>query len=143
MEEKLCGRCKGKIDRDARALDELNINVKDMRAVFDLVDTDHGGTIDCDELYVLLRMRGMQITKLRVKSMIRAYSTDGDDELDFQEFCALMAGASGGSTESLTRHMVKKMSEVEEGREDGEMENVLVDNPLSSSTQNDTKDQEM
>jgi hypothetical protein len=144
MEEKLCGRCKGKIDRDARDLDGLpNINVKDMRAVFELVDTDHGGTIDCDELYVLLRMRGMNITKLRVKSMIRAYSTDGDDELDFQEFCTLMSGASSGDAEALTRHMVKKMSQVEEGRVDGELDGVVVDNPLASNARDSTTGDEL
>jgi hypothetical protein len=122
LEEKILGRCKGKVDKKQRELDALDgINVEHMRDVFELVDADKGGTIDCEELTVLLRMRGLSVSKLRVKSMIRNASSTGAEELNFEEFCKLMAGASG-STSELTDTLVKKMSTKAPGEDELEEE---------------------
>ena len=109
LEDKL-GKCKGKINRKQRELDALEgINLKDLRHIFDVIDADKGGTIDHNELSVLLRMQGLQVSNLRVKSMIRNASETGEEELTFPEFCKIMAGASGDHS-SMTDTLVRRMS---------------------------------
>jgi hypothetical protein len=60
------------------------------RAQFDACDEDGGGTIQNDELKSVLRACGMSVTDKQVGEMITEFDTDGNGELDFDEFLAMM-----------------------------------------------------
>lgn len=60
------------------------------RAQFDACDEDGGGTIQNDELKSVLRACGMSVTDKQVGEMITEFDSDGNGELDFDEFLAMM-----------------------------------------------------
>ena len=68
-----------------------------LRECFDLLDADGGGTIDLSEISLVMRALGFSPTA--IKQAIKLGDRDGDGELSFDEFVALVTqsgGASGG-----------------------------------------------
>ena len=59
-----------------------------LREVFDMIDADHGGTIDLEEMSVIMRAQGFTLEE--IKEAMRIGDTNGDGELDFEEFVALV-----------------------------------------------------
>mmetsp|Transcript_45833 Transcript_45833/g.146192 ORF Transcript_45833/g.146192 Transcript_45833/m.146192 type:complete len:158 (-) Transcript_45833:755-1228(-) len=66
--------------------------VKNFREVFDLVDKDHSGNIDAEEVKELMGLLGMFPSKDEVEKMISEIDKDGNGEVDFEEFLVVMAG---------------------------------------------------
>jgi len=75
--------------------------------MFDLCDGDGSGTIDCKELTTVLCIRGILLSEIRVKSLISQFSETKAEELQFEEFCYLLASlsetAGGGQTMNLLK----------------------------------------
>ena len=68
-----------------------------LRECFDLLDADGGGTIDLSEISLVMRALGF--SPAAIKQAIKLGDRDGDGELSFDEFVALVTqsgGASGG-----------------------------------------------
>ena len=68
-----------------------------LRECFDLLDADGGGTIDPSEISLVMRALGF--SPAAIKQAIKLGDRDGDGELSFDEFVALVTqsgGASGG-----------------------------------------------
>ncbi|KIL59729.1 hypothetical protein M378DRAFT_14588 [Amanita muscaria Koide BX008] len=84
---------------DSDGLDEL-------RAAFNMFDKDGSGQISVQELRqvmhslgkqsrssyqpVLIRLSGERLTDKELEEMIREADSDGDGEIDFEEFCKMM-----------------------------------------------------
>ncbi len=68
----------------------------ELRELFDLVDSDGGGTIDADELGGLMALLGMDSDEQTVAALIEEIDEDGNGEVDFAEFVTVMAKRGGG-----------------------------------------------
>lgn len=56
----------------------------------DLVEWDESGGISVEELEQLLETVGMKLNKLELDAIIREIDSDGNGQIDFQEFCDCM-----------------------------------------------------
>lgn len=60
------------------------------RESFDLFDKDKNGTISVNEIYSIMKNYGNPISKKEVQKMIDDVDTNGDGELNFEEFVTFM-----------------------------------------------------
>eukprot|EP01043_Picozoa_sp_COSAG02_P028960 COSAG02_NODE_1783_length_10942_cov_1025.230266_3_plen_2086_part_00 len=63
---------------------------RELRAAFDSVDTDRGGTLSVDEIGELLTALGQTNTQAELRVKMREIDADGSGTLDFEEFVAAM-----------------------------------------------------
>lgn len=66
---------------------------------FQLFDKDHSGTIDEQELSVIMRSFGQAPTQEKLKAIIKEVDEDENGELDFLEFMKLMSRVMAGSND--------------------------------------------
>ena len=69
---------------------------EDMRAAFEMIDDDKSGFISRAELRKFLDniTQGTleKLTEAEVDEIMRAGDTDGDQKINFEEFCKMMKG---------------------------------------------------
>ena len=65
-----------------------------------MIDADHGGTIDLEEMSVIMSAQGFKPDE--IKEAMRIGDSNGDGELDFEEFVALVGTIGAGRTTSDT-----------------------------------------
>merc|ERR1712013_522460 len=73
---------------------QLNLNdeqVREFKDAFDIFDEDVSGTVSTSELASVMRTLGQDIDEKEVGIMISEVDSDGSGEIDFAEFCTLMA----------------------------------------------------
>ena len=58
---------------------------KELRAVFDAIDVDGGGTLDVDEFTEAMKKLGGDLTEDQARKIFREADTDGSMDLDFEE----------------------------------------------------------
>eukprot|EP00835_Amoeboradix_gromovi_P004373 NODE_336_length_10675_cov_0.185136.p6 type:complete len:156 gc:universal NODE_336_length_10675_cov_0.185136:9612-10079(+) len=63
----------------------------ELREIFDLVDLDHGGSIQASELSELMKTLGMNDCERIVTKMMNEF---GKDDIDFESFCKSMCKKS-------------------------------------------------
>jgi len=63
---------------------------KAFREVFDLFDSNGGGTIDAQELDEALKSADIHLTKDEISDVLNSMDKDGNGEIDFEEFLTLM-----------------------------------------------------
>mmetsp|Transcript_22118 Transcript_22118/g.48542 ORF Transcript_22118/g.48542 Transcript_22118/m.48542 type:complete len:157 (-) Transcript_22118:297-767(-) len=66
--------------------------LQEFKEVFELVDTDGGGSIEAPEVRDLMVLLGMRPSLGEVEAMIKEIDIDGNGEVDFEEFIQVMAG---------------------------------------------------
>ena len=66
--------------------------VGEFKEAFELFDKDGDGTITTKELGIVLRSLGQNPTEAELLDMINEVDADGNGDVDFQEFMALMCG---------------------------------------------------
>mmetsp|Transcript_95467 Transcript_95467/g.269808 ORF Transcript_95467/g.269808 Transcript_95467/m.269808 type:complete len:161 (+) Transcript_95467:61-543(+) len=77
--------------RAARKQKELTPQQKtEIKAAFDLFDTDGSGDIDARELHVAMRTLGFEASKDEIEKMIAEVDDDGSGEIEFEEFLTMM-----------------------------------------------------
>ena len=65
-----------------------------LRDVFDKFDTNNSGSLDADELKVALRIAlGDDLSTEDCRRLVRSADRDGNDVVDFDEFCFICRGA--------------------------------------------------
>ena len=69
--------------------------VEEIKAAFDLFDTDLGGTIDTKELKAAMTSLGFESKNGSIFQMICDLDSDGNGNLDFSEWMALMTTKMG------------------------------------------------
>ena len=66
---------------------------EDMRAAFESIDVDKSGFISREELRKFLDNLALEkLTESEVDEVMRAGDTDGDQKINFEEFCKMMKG---------------------------------------------------
>ena len=65
--------------------------IQGYKEIFDLVDTDRGGSIEKAELSELMDTLGMDVGDDEIELMMTEIDEDGDGEIDFAEFVAVMS----------------------------------------------------
>jgi len=64
--------------------------LKELRATFSKFDANGDGSIDSDELAVIMEMIGQKCTVEELDNLMKEADADGDGTVSFVEFCALM-----------------------------------------------------
>ena len=65
--------------------------IDDFKGVFEMFDVDNDKSISVKELSTIMRQLGQNPTDEEVAKMMEDADTSGDGEIDFFEFCNLMA----------------------------------------------------
>ena len=63
----------------------------EFREIFDLVDKDKGGSISSTELAELMQTLGISASQEEIHAMVAEIDTDGNGDIDFDEFVAVMS----------------------------------------------------
>ena len=66
------------------------VEISELREIFELVDDDKGGSIDCDELGKLLTILGMNLSHAEVDLLIEMIDTSGEKEISFSDFATYL-----------------------------------------------------
>eukprot|EP00794_Sanderia_malayensis_P015076 gene15076-16632_t len=69
--------------------------LEEFRENFEMFDEDGDGTITTKELGTVMRNLGQNPTEAELKGMISEVDEDGTGDIDFDEFCTLMARQMG------------------------------------------------
>eukprot|EP00299_Pterocystis_sp_00344_P007177 c219_g1_i1.p1 GENE.c219_g1_i1~~c219_g1_i1.p1 ORF type:complete len:167 (-),score=52.85 c219_g1_i1:91-591(-) len=64
---------------------------EELKDAFDVFDVDHDGKITAEEIRLVLTNLGQDITTEEIKFIMDDVDIDGDGEVDFAEFAAMMA----------------------------------------------------
>ena len=82
-------------DEDIAARFGMSVEeLRDVRGLFEGIDTDGGGEIDATELRELLGTLGRKVTEEQTRKMIAEVDTDGGGTVGFEEFLTLIARES-------------------------------------------------
>ncbi|KAG2375229.1 hypothetical protein C9374_009852 [Naegleria lovaniensis] len=65
--------------------------LKEFKEIFDLVDTDGGGSIQKEELRQLMETLGLNPTDEQLDEMMLEVDADGSGDIDFSEFVTVMS----------------------------------------------------
>ncbi len=66
-------------------------DLQEFREVFNLVDTDRGGSISSEELGRLMETLGIKTSKEELELMISEIDENGNGDIDFDEFVMVMS----------------------------------------------------
>ena len=78
-------------EREAQEAKQRRADEREMRGIFDTLDTDGGGTIGLREFCQLkLTCPALDLPESRLKEIYHQADTDGSGELDFDEFAHLV-----------------------------------------------------
>lgn len=72
--------------------------LEELRGTFKLFDKDGSGSISNDELGAILRARGLDLSADQLSDLVKKYDTNGDGDIDFEEFAKLMAESDVAET---------------------------------------------
>lgn len=65
--------------------------IAECQDVFSMFDKDGDGTIDADELGLVMRSLGQDPSEAEVRMLIEVVDVDKNGTIEFEEFCAMMA----------------------------------------------------
>merc|ERR1711974_61200 len=79
----------------ARRMSEVQGEDDDLRAAFKVFDKDGNGFISPQELRQVMINLGEKLSEEEIDSMIREADSNGDGQVDFEEFSRMMASKTG------------------------------------------------
>lgn len=71
------------------ATDDLT-EVAILSEIFQIADSDNSGYLDVDEVYRIGKLMGLDVSKADAWATIAALDKDGNNQVDFTEFCAIL-----------------------------------------------------
>merc|ERR1711865_92423 len=93
----MSGKAQG--DEAIQARENQKKRLKDFKEVFDLFDSDGGGSIGEDELLSVFNALGVPKTLQEVQAVVQEVDDDGSGEIEFDEFVKIMEGDKKQLTE--------------------------------------------
>ncbi|GMH96138.1 hypothetical protein TL16_g13275, partial [Triparma laevis f. inornata] len=99
----------------AEMFDTTAKEVQEFREMFQLVDLDHGGSIDAGEFSQLLSLLGMEKSEEEIQEMVDKIDTTGEHEVFFPDFVRALKSdrPNPNYTESMVLSSFKFFSRVE------------------------------
>mmetsp|Transcript_68558 Transcript_68558/g.113932 ORF Transcript_68558/g.113932 Transcript_68558/m.113932 type:complete len:697 (+) Transcript_68558:79-2169(+) len=67
--------------------------VEELYSVFNLFDRDNNGSIECDELAMLMKKLGVSPDEDKIREIVRLVDANSNGKLEFDEFCEFMKAA--------------------------------------------------
>ena len=64
-----------------------------LRQIFDLADVDHSQYLELDEVVRIGKMMGLQVSRADAWETIKVLDVDGNNLIDFNEFCQIIQQA--------------------------------------------------
>uniref|UniRef100_A0A7S2D3Y2 EF-hand domain-containing protein n=1 Tax=Octactis speculum TaxID=3111310 RepID=A0A7S2D3Y2_9STRA len=104
--------------------EELNIqllekfsqaDIAELEDKFSHMDLDCSGTIDEDELRMILEGMGERVSEARLKALIGEVDTDGSGEIDFDEFCIMMLTLMASDQSKSSSHYTGSWGRIQSG----------------------------
>lgn len=86
------------MSRITRTVDITEEQRSEIKAAFDLFDTDGNGSISVDELGALMKKMGKEATEAELKDMIHDIDVNNDGEIQFEEFLLLFTRSKANAT---------------------------------------------
>ncbi|XP_044507503.1 calmodulin-like protein 30 [Mangifera indica] len=84
--------------KNSRASQMMQLNVQEMRSVFDKFDTNKDGKISRQEYKAALHLLGKGVAETEAAKSFQLVDTDGDGFIDFKEFMEMMRGTGEGAS---------------------------------------------
>lgn len=69
---------------------------RELRDAFDMFDKDKSGKISADELRLVMTQLGQDLDDFEVDAMIQEADEDGDGQINYEEFVAMMHSKTDG-----------------------------------------------
>ncbi|GMI26760.1 hypothetical protein TeGR_g8569 [Tetraparma gracilis] len=94
------------------------LEVDEFREIFDLFDSDGGGSIDASELGSVMRTLGKHPSEEELVKLVKQIDEDGSGEIEFDEFLTLLIFLeedNAGPSESQLRDMFNKIDLTHKG----------------------------
>ncbi|CAB9525316.1 membrAne [Seminavis robusta] len=88
----------------------------ELEEIFDRIDVDNSGTIDAEELYILLRSTGVKVTRRESDMMLHYADKDGNGTLDKDEWKQAIHGAFSKKRTSNGLGTISKMATFKKSR---------------------------
>ena len=84
----------------------------ELKNAFDTIDTNKSGTISFNEVKALMEQCGLSIIKQEIDLIMKEYDTNGDGEMDFEEFKEILNYAPGPPDLKLRSNTIRKLADI-------------------------------
>lgn len=84
----------------------------ELKNAFDTIDTDKSGTISFNEVKALMEQCGLSISKQEIDLIMKEYDTNGDGEMDFEEFKEILNYAPGPPDLKLRSNTIRNLADI-------------------------------
>merc|ERR1719278_893800 len=64
--------------------------IQKLREMFDILDDDHSGEMNVEELSNTMRYLGLKMTEQEVENILKEFDDDGSGLIEFEEFMVLI-----------------------------------------------------
>eukprot|EP01052_Picozoa_sp_SAG31_P021911 SAG31_NODE_1719_length_7455_cov_7.529772_3_plen_524_part_00 len=83
--------------------------LKSLRQMFDMIDSDDSGVLEIYEFRILSKSLGMDLTKKQIEQIFAELDADGGGAIDFDEFVHFYTTQNKGANETVARRMGKEL----------------------------------
>lgn len=89
-------------------LNKADPKYQGLKATFNMIDSDKKGWINAKDLMDMLEFRGIRMTETEAATVIRMYSQNDHNQINFSDFVCMMRDCEGADLIDFTRAFVKR-----------------------------------